>query len=100
MPLFILGLSIPDVGIRTNVIDTLFAVAKDDTSQRDALVEHASTLVTTLLQNALPCEVSSTVSHIPPKCQISEEGGLPSMMPETARRGSTLSGCTSQRHSV
>lgn len=61
MPLFILGLSLPDNDIRTSVIDTLFGIAKDDSSQRTALAEHATTIITILLQNVLPEGASSTV---------------------------------------
>ncbi|KAG9009002.1 hypothetical protein FRB94_012639 [Tulasnella sp. JGI-2019a] len=60
MPLFILGLSIPDVDIRISVINTLFMVAKDDSTKRTALAEHAITLVTTLLHNVFPGEMTST----------------------------------------
>lgn len=56
-----MGLSVQDAGVRTSVLDTLFTVAKDDSAQRTALAEHASTLVTTLLRNVLPEEITSTV---------------------------------------
>jgi len=64
MPLLILGLEIPDIEVRASVIDTLFTVAKDDSPQRTALVEHAPSLVTTLLQNVPPGHMSSTKLRI------------------------------------
>lgn len=61
MPLFILGLDLPDVEMRANVIEALVALAKEDTSQTSPLTDHASTVISTLLRNALPGENSSEV---------------------------------------
>ena len=60
MPLLIRGLGLPDVSIRTSIFDTLQAVVVD--GGKEATEEHASTLVTSALKNALSREKNSVVS--------------------------------------
>ncbi|KAG8974923.1 hypothetical protein FRC05_006600 [Tulasnella sp. 425] len=60
MPLFILGLDLPEVEMRANVIEALFTLASEsEASQAGALVEHVSTVINALIKNALPAEMTS-----------------------------------------
>lgn len=59
MPYLIRGLDLPDTEIRVNIIDTLTAVASGGT--HEPTQEHANTLVSIILRNALSQETSSTV---------------------------------------
>ncbi|KAF9508163.1 hypothetical protein BS47DRAFT_1350735 [Hydnum rufescens UP504] len=53
MPFLLRGLDVPDEEMRANIINTLNAVAKDESSsQVNVISEHASTIVTALLRNA------------------------------------------------
>ncbi|KAF7798029.1 hypothetical protein EIP86_009241 [Pleurotus ostreatoroseus] len=58
MPLLLRGLELPDYEIRVNVIQTLSAVADSTSKENGFVVEHASSLVTTMLKN-------STVENMP-----------------------------------
>ena len=58
MPLLLRGLELPDFAIRVNVIQTLSAVADSTSKENNFVVEHASSLVATMLKN-------STVEHMP-----------------------------------
>lgn len=60
MPLLIRGLDLPDVGIRTDIINTLLAVA--DSGAQGSTAEHSSTLVSVMLKNSLPQDLTSAVS--------------------------------------
>ncbi|KAG8920842.1 hypothetical protein FRC00_009452, partial [Tulasnella sp. 408] len=61
MPLFILGLDLPEVEMRANVIEALVTLASEtDPSQAGALSEHVSTVINALIKNALPAEMTST----------------------------------------
>ncbi|KAH8111038.1 ARM repeat-containing protein [Phellopilus nigrolimitatus] len=57
MPYLIRGLDLPDIGIRINIINTLSAVA--DSGGQGPTQEHANTLVSVMLKNALPQELTS-----------------------------------------
>ncbi|KIO16935.1 hypothetical protein M407DRAFT_180078 [Tulasnella calospora MUT 4182] len=61
MPLFILGLDLPEVEMRANVIEALVTLASEtDASEAGALAEHVSTVINALTKNALPDEMTST----------------------------------------
>ncbi|THH09922.1 hypothetical protein EW145_g1685 [Phellinidium pouzarii] len=57
MPYLIRGLDLPDTGIRTNIINTLSTVAAD--GGEACTQEHANTLVSLMLKNILPQELTS-----------------------------------------
>ncbi|KII87506.1 hypothetical protein PLICRDRAFT_55462 [Plicaturopsis crispa FD-325 SS-3] len=52
MPLLLRGLELDDHSIRANVIDTLLAVTDGSSNEQNAISEHASTLVTAMLNNS------------------------------------------------
>ncbi|KAG9001211.1 hypothetical protein FRB90_011657 [Tulasnella sp. 427] len=61
MPLFILGLDLPEVEMRANVIEALVTLASEtDASQEGPLAEHVSTVISALIKNALPAEMTSS----------------------------------------
>ncbi|KAK1236424.1 hypothetical protein PQX77_000328, partial [Marasmius sp. AFHP31] len=59
IPLLIRGLDLPDHNIRCKVIDTLLAVAQEDSSDKSLISEHAPSLVTTMLKNSVARDMSS-----------------------------------------
>ncbi|KAL0577529.1 hypothetical protein V5O48_004470 [Marasmius crinis-equi] len=59
IPLLIRGLDLPDHNIRCKVIDTLLAVAQEDSSDKSAISEHAPSLVTTMLRNSIARDMPS-----------------------------------------
>lgn len=62
MPLLLRSLDLSDLDIRTNVIDTLTAVAREDTSDGSgSLADHASSIIKFLLTNCLPGDLTSKV---------------------------------------
>ena len=60
MPHLIRGLDLPSCEIRSNIIDTLTVVASSD-GIHGPTQEHATTLVSIVLKNALPQEITSVV---------------------------------------
>ncbi|KDQ18893.1 hypothetical protein BOTBODRAFT_28377 [Botryobasidium botryosum FD-172 SS1] len=60
MPLLLRGLDLPDVEMRANVVETLISISTDETKEPGLISEHASTIVTALLKNCLPNDMSST----------------------------------------
>jgi DNA repair/transcription protein MET18/MMS19 len=64
-PLLLRGLDLPDTEIRANVINTFISAAVgSECTGHSAISEHASTLVSTMLNNSMASEVSSTVRNI------------------------------------
>lgn len=63
------GLDLPDAQIRASIFDTFSSVAETasvDVSSVDSqgiLNEHAPTLTTSALQNAVPRDITSVVRH-------------------------------------
>ena len=60
MPHLIRGLDLPSCEIRSNIIDTLTVVASSD-GIHGPTQEHATTLASIVLKNALPQEITSVV---------------------------------------
>lgn len=63
MPLLLRGLDLPDHEIRINVIETLLAVADSTSKENNVVVEHAASLVSTMLRNSMYKEMPSSVSQ-------------------------------------
>lgn len=61
MPLLIRGLDLPDAEIRASVIDTFISAVGSDSTEHSGIYEHASTLVSKMLNNSIASEMSSTV---------------------------------------
>jgi len=66
IPLLLRGLDLPDVDIRGNVIETLIAVAEDESPEKNIVSEHSATLVNLMLKNSKVEETSSVVRIWPP----------------------------------
>jgi len=68
MPFLIRGLELPDPEIRANILQTFISVAdssdnSSSTDGKDALSEHATTLVSIALQNAVVRDLTSVVRY-------------------------------------
>lgn len=61
MPLLIRGLGLPDAKIRADVIETLLAAVGKEPTEDPSISEHASTLVSAMLNNCITAEMASTV---------------------------------------
>ncbi|KAF9269073.1 ARM repeat-containing protein [Marasmius fiardii PR-910] len=59
IPLLIRGLGLPDYSIRCQVIETMLAVAEEDSSDKTVISEHAPSLVTTMLKNSIARDMPS-----------------------------------------
>lgn len=61
------GLDLPDAQIRASIFDTLSTVAEtastDQSDSQGIIAEHAPTLTTAALQNALQSSITSAVCH-------------------------------------
>ncbi|KZP21037.1 ARM repeat-containing protein [Athelia psychrophila] len=60
MPLLIRGLGLPDAKIRADVIETLLAAVGKEPTEDPSISEHASTLVSAMLNNCITAEMAST----------------------------------------
>ncbi|KAF8328366.1 ARM repeat-containing protein [Cantharellus anzutake] len=54
MPLLLRGMDLPDETIRINVVDTLYAMASDKSTQTELIEEHASAILNALLFSSDP----------------------------------------------
>lgn len=63
MPLLLRGLDLPDYEIRVNVMQTLLAVTDNASKENSFVVEHASSLVSTMLRNSMVEHMPAVVSH-------------------------------------
>lgn len=59
MPLLLRALDLPDTDLRANVIDTIALLTRESP---EAVTEHASTIIISLLTNALDLSASSNTS--------------------------------------
>jgi len=59
MPLLLRGLELPDSEIRASIIDTLLATSVGNAATKSVIVEHASSLVSTMLKNSKFKDTSS-----------------------------------------
>jgi len=58
-PLLLRGLDLSDLEVRANVIDTFISAVGSEPTEHNAISEHASTLVSTMLKNSMASEVPS-----------------------------------------
>ena len=72
MPLLLRSLDLPDHEIRVNVIDTLVAIADTTSKDNNPIVQHAPSLVTTMLHNSLVKAMPSPVSLAPSGRRITD----------------------------
>lgn len=52
MPMLLRGLELPDPDIRANIIDTLLATTDGNQFTKPVIIEHAASLVATMLKNS------------------------------------------------
>ncbi|KAF8159570.1 Dos2-interacting transcription regulator of RNA-Pol-II-domain-containing protein [Crassisporium funariophilum] len=60
IPLLLRGLDLPDVNIRSHVIDTFLTAAEGETPEKSLVSEHSATLVNSMLKNSKLAEMAST----------------------------------------
>ena len=70
MPLLLRGLDLPDMGMRADVIETLYSTTRDESSPGEAvqaaMSEHAPSLVIAMLKNGMMHELSLSVGFLLP----------------------------------
>ena len=112
MPLLLRSLEIPDMDVRAGAIDALLSISEEDSMRQTAIAEHVSTLVSTMIKNALAEGEGSSVrfffgygryvgvliatSSIESE-NISIEVSRHSSRPRSIRSTSSLQGCSAER---